>query len=535
MQFEFLLSHSEFDYFCSFVDKPAKRVEILASYLKDKMFTYESNFYILDSQTITYSKNELYNCTPEKAILSYCSNLLQQSFSKLSVPNQNELFDAFPLLFKNGRIFKNTYCSSLVTDLLFALDKTGQIDFKNPYKYEIHFNNGYFDLRTMELKSRVLGQHYVTKFIKRNYIDPSEEAMNYVHSQLRKIIHCDDERNYLLFVLGKSLSGDSNLDQNNLFLIGHGSTGKSTFMQMVQHAISNVYLIELKSNTFSEGNTKIDKILNELVQNPLLRYAWVNELEDKKVDSSLFKSFCEGHLQTTTLYKDGLVNYTHNAKLILTANYYPKIEMDSGVVRRILGYFMKSLFTSDPAQVSEENHVYLVNPKFTSDYESSADLKNAMFKILASYCYDYVRNKTYKKPSSFDDVCNDIVESNQTCQITDFFEKYLDITGNEQDRLTKKVFIDTFRAKYPLLKNITDRMLIRSLEKYNNIKWNRQARNNEGTKGAYLGVKMKTQQLTDTERFHVLETELQTTKNENKRLQTLLDLYQSQQKKPRKN
>jgi len=126
-----------------------------------------------------------------------------------------------------------------VTDLL-ALDKTGQIDFKNPYKYEIHFNNGYFDLRTMELKSRVLGQHYVTKFIKRNYIDPSEEAMNYVHSQLRKIIHCDDERNYLLFVLGKSLSGDSNLDQNNLFLIGHGSTGKSTFMQMVQHAISNV-------------------------------------------------------------------------------------------------------------------------------------------------------------------------------------------------------------------------------------------------------------------------------------------------------
>jgi len=91
MQFEFLLSHSEFDFFCSFVDKPAKRVEILASYLKDKMFTYESNFYILDSQTITYSKNELYNCTPEKAILSYCSNLLQQSFSKLSVPNQNEI------------------------------------------------------------------------------------------------------------------------------------------------------------------------------------------------------------------------------------------------------------------------------------------------------------------------------------------------------------------------------------------------------------------------------------------------------------
>jgi len=97
--------------------------------------------------------------------------------------------------------------------------------------------------------------------------------------------------------------------------------------------------------------------LNEFVQNPLLRYAWVNELEDKKVDSSLFKSFCEGHLQTTTLYKDGLVNYTHNAKLILTANYYHKIEMDSGVVRLILGYFMKSLFTSDPAQVSEENHV----------------------------------------------------------------------------------------------------------------------------------------------------------------------------------
>ena len=56
----------------------------------------------------------------------------------------------------------------------------------------------------------------------------------------------------------------------------------------------------------------------------------------KKIDDSIFKSFCEGALQTVSLYADGLNEFTHTCKLISTMNEIPSI--DSGTSRRIIAY-----------------------------------------------------------------------------------------------------------------------------------------------------------------------------------------------------
>ena len=55
------------------------------------------------------------------------------------------------------------------------------------------------------------------------------------------------------------------------------------------------------------GNQKADKILNTLLEKPHARLIWVNELADKKMDDSLFKSVCEGTAQTTRLFQDGVM------------------------------------------------------------------------------------------------------------------------------------------------------------------------------------------------------------------------------------
>ena len=42
-------------------------------------------------------------------------------------------------------------------------------------------------------------------------------------------------------------------------------------------------------------------------------------MEDKKIDGSLFKSFCDSHLTTTELYKDGQKEFDHYSKVFVIA------------------------------------------------------------------------------------------------------------------------------------------------------------------------------------------------------------------------
>jgi hypothetical protein len=81
-------------------------------------------------------------------------------------------------------------------------------------------------------------------------------------------------------------------------------------------------------------------------------------MDDKKIDINLFKKFCEGSVQFTEIYKDGLLDIKHNSNLIFTANTFPKIQIDSGVKRRLLTYYQTSEFTDDVKRV-DETKIYI--------------------------------------------------------------------------------------------------------------------------------------------------------------------------------
>ena len=153
--------------------------------------------------------------------------------------------------------------------------------------------NGYFDLKNGEFKER---EEYcrITDCINRNYKKPKKRSMEKVKELLSMIYPNKDDKNYLMMTIATALCGIATMDQSILFLLGKGSSGKSTVMKMLKNSIG-MYFVELKSDTFVMGNQKADK----------------------KMDDSLFKSVCEGTAQTTRLFQDGVTEIQMNALIMI--------------------------------------------------------------------------------------------------------------------------------------------------------------------------------------------------------------------------
>ncbi len=53
--------------------------------------------------------------------------------------------------------------------------------------YEIHFQNGYFDLNDLSFKKRELNKHHITKYIKRDYEKSTEQQRDEVFQHIKNI------------------------------------------------------------------------------------------------------------------------------------------------------------------------------------------------------------------------------------------------------------------------------------------------------------------------------------------------------------
>merc|ERR1712127_315922 len=233
------------------------------------------------------------------------------------------------------------------------------------------------------------------------------------------------------------------MGQTNFFMFGKGSSGKSLIMKLIKLSIE-CYMIEFKNDTFSKGNNKQDKIFNSLLINNLCRIAWINEMDDKKIDDSIFKSFCEGVLQTTSLFKDGSNDFKHTCKLISTMNEIPSIKIDSGTSRRIIAYNPLSKFTDDKNEIDEDKYIFKKDDTIVNKFENSDELLNGLFKIISNYSFKYINDKNhYKMPESLEQAKNDIVQSNDT--IGNFLDKYIKITQCKDDKISSELLFSTFK------------------------------------------------------------------------------------------
>lgn len=458
-----------------------EKAKYISKILKSYLVIVDNRLFVIDDNVI-YNDAEL---DPKEYLKTNIKSLFETSLSKLN-ESERRLFEL-----DNKREYESFKKESLtkeyLNDIILQLTNN-KLKFNVTNPNEIHFINGYFDLEDLKFKPRVIGKHYITKYIRRNYFEPKHVSIEFINQNIiNKIFPVKEEKDYILCnEIGGALSGRAIEDQTNFFMLGTGSSGKSLFMKCVKACIQ-CYMIELHSATFNKGNTKQDKIFNSFLINNLIRIAWVNEMDDKKMDEQLFKSFCEGVLQTVSLFVDGINDFNHTAKLIGTMNSLPNIKIDTGTVRRVEAHNPRSEFIDDPKLVNEKKNIYLKDKNILSKITNSDEFLNAFFKIIAEYAHIYITDrKRFKKPESLKEAEKEIIESNDI--IGNFLNQNFEITENDNDQITSVCMYTLFKDKHPN-SFIKSSQLVSEL-KQRKIGYNPNLRF-EGGRGIYLRIKQK--------------------------------------------
>ena len=453
---------------------PNEKADIVNTSIEKYCLISNKMLYILQNN-ITYRIVE-----SDNFIMNMASLLIELSFKALNEKDKKIIELEHSKDYR--KIFKNNEIYTYFMQLKFRLQKDNIIFDNTPN--EIHFNNGVYDLALGKLVNRNIKIHFITHYIKRNYITSTKNEQKTVLKSISKIYNNNEDLKCVTFILESALSGKTTKDQEIIFLLGKGNSGKSTTLKITLLSLQ-CYAKELQSNTFSCGNTKVDKIMNTYANSPQIRISWVNEMEEKKIDSALFKKFCEGKLQTTMLYQENQHEIEHYSKLIITSNNMPMVKVDSGMCKRMRSCTQNSSFVKTMEEVNEKKNIYLDDDNFLESVNNDKML-NAWFDILAADCKDYINGKRNQFSDNFIQTKEDVMSGNDYFQ--DFIDSTLIITNNEKDRIGKESMRKLFSSMYPD-KHMSILQIISAL-KDKNIVYNCKYRKNN-IQGCFVGVKYK--------------------------------------------
>jgi hypothetical protein len=139
---------------------PNEKAKIIYSKLINYCFINDSGVLFALQKNITYLKStDIAN-----KLMTYVTSLLEESFKGLTEDERERITDKYD---RYSTIFNNVTVRSYMPQLETGLRKNDIIFDK--YFDKIHFNNGYYDLSTKTLKSRIRHVDCVTAYIKYDY------------------------------------------------------------------------------------------------------------------------------------------------------------------------------------------------------------------------------------------------------------------------------------------------------------------------------------------------------------------------------
>jgi len=470
-------------------DSPNDRSDIIVDKLKYYCFYNKGDLFIYDSSKVIYKKIET---TIDEELLTVISKYITNSIKHLT----NEQKQLLSYNKDSKRISENSTINKSLSQIKVGLKRNDEEIF-TPNFYEIHFNNGYIDLKTLEFKERIQGKDYVNLYIKRNYEPSTENQIDKLYSIIKKIYPKKEDLEAILYILGSAITGRATKLQKLLFLLGMGSSGKSTIMIITQKAME-CYLETLEEDAFSESNKNADKTFSTFYNRPSVRIIWINEPKEDKMNKSTFKKFCEGELKGKLLYRNGTHEFKHYGLPVFTSNTMPNINIDSGVKRRFRCYNHTSEFTADKSKVNKANNVYLLDLDVIENIISE-NLLNTWIDILASYANKWINGNEIPIPKSFQEFTDEVIDAND--HIKDFIDEKLIITdGGRNDKISKNDMLDLFQEMFPK-RRMTHQILLSALkekgvakikdvngnEKTVKIAWDKEIRDSSD-KGCYINV-----------------------------------------------
>ena len=356
---------------------------------------------------------------------------------------------------------------------------------------EIHFINGYIDIKTQTFKKRDFGSHFVRSVIEREYKPSTEKQREYVMSMISKIIPEKENREAVLQAYGGCLSGKITKLKKIFWFVGKGSAGKTTLNDLTQFALSK-YTVELKPDTFCLNSTDQSKVLNTFRDRPNIYFAFINEMSDSKLDCKTLKNFAEGKVSVTQLYMDGLAPVNHKCMLFVAMNDLPNMVIDTGMKRRVWALYLKSSFVDSKKKVDESKHIYLKDEDFQ---ETMTPFLDAWVDILVGYSQQYVNGMRVKVSKDMKETASSLTQNNDTFQ--DFIDGYLTVDPKANFRIGKHRMYEYFKEKFPEKKHLTITQVLSSLkDKGLDCDYSKKSNN---IRGCFMGVCIKKQELQESD------------------------------------
>lgn len=456
---------------------PNKKANLLLNKLINYCFVNNNALYILNRTSITYRKVR----EVDQTLTVMVSKLLEQSFDSLTV-GQVQLLKHIDT---KNTFFKSSSIIQYLDHLIIYMKKNINVDV---YLDEIHFVNGYYDLKEGTFKKRELNKHFITKFVDYSFDEQlaTENICKRVVNDFRKIYSVKEDFDAVMYKLGKAITGRATDDQGVFALFGHGSAGK-TFLFKALKACLPCYVKTLKEDALSYNATNIDKIINTFIEEPQIRLAILNDPKDTKLNDSALKNFADGEIDTIKLYTEGSHTVKLMCLLVMIMNTIVQTKIDSGVARRLKNgcYEHKSTFVDNDADVNEELLYFKKDKQLENEIKNNNGYKIAFLLMLFQHAKRSYTEE-FKPTENFENSYEAIINANNF--IGDFINVSLSLTKDDSDRIHKDKMHAIFKQMYPD-KNLTPVQLMSAL-KDSGVRYEPKFRC-DGYQGCYVGVKQK--------------------------------------------
>ena len=193
---------------------------------------------------------------------------------------------------------------------------------------KINFRNGVLHLDTMELKNHSLDNGF--RYILDYDYDPSATCPLF-DKFMDDVTQGDKAKEKLLLeYAGYCISDNDPVAHKAMILLGEGSNGKSTFIEVLQFLAGEDNYSSLTLKDLQKDNHRaqlIGKLFNVAEETPM----------GSMKDSAVFKTLVTGGTSTAKLLYQNSFNFRNKTKFLFAANDMPKtVDTSTGLMRRLI-------------------------------------------------------------------------------------------------------------------------------------------------------------------------------------------------------
>ncbi|MFJ7950755.1 phage/plasmid primase, P4 family [Lysinibacillus sp. NPDC096418] len=199
------------------------------------------------------------------------------------------------------------------------------------HKFLFNVENGIINLKDAKLQQH--DRDFKLSKITNVIFDEKAECPTWINF-LNQIFKNDAELiDYMQRLVGYSLTGDIS-EQGMYFLVGGGSNGKSTFINIIKNLMGD-YGAQTNSNTFIKK--KSDGANNDIARLANARFVSAVESEEgEKLQESLVKTITGGEPILARFLRQEFFEFIPEFKVFFTTNHKPIIGgVDEGIWRRV--------------------------------------------------------------------------------------------------------------------------------------------------------------------------------------------------------